>query len=91
MIIKEKRFQDCNKIEKLWRYRYYSLIPFMFIKTKILNLIYNSEKTEDHISNVKLWKILIGVIQFKMKYYYTMKEVEEKFKRKRFEKLKNIK
>lgn len=34
----EKRFQECNKIEKLWRYRFYLYIPLQYVFYLIRNI-----------------------------------------------------
>jgi hypothetical protein len=65
-----KRFQECNKIQKLWRYRWYLLIPFIWI--------YKRFKVKDkEITPKMLWEILIGMMQIKMNWYHTEDEMEE--------------
>lgn len=89
----EKRFQECNWLEKLWRYRWYLLIPFqyvwyMYIKPFIVretDLNESSGYIEDtgEVWNPRgknLWRLLIGMAQSKMKWYYTSEEVLGKFK-----------
>ena len=72
-----KRFQECNKIGKLWRYRWYLLIPFKwcfyFIKTYFKN-------DSGDINGKTIWHIFIGDAQFKMRWIITQEEMEEKFK-----------
>jgi len=88
---KEKRYQECNKIEKLWRRRWYLLVPFKWLFHSIFGTfkIYHDEWEGDdlihtdkyHVSRGKnLWKLLISIAQHKMKWYYTMEEVKEKLK-----------
>ena len=83
-----KRFQECNKIHKLWRYRWYILIPFIFIwkyfnKEKVYlddvvdNKIIHTDTFEILKPNM-LWCIIKGKIQFKMNWYYTNDEVFNK-------------
>ena len=78
------RYQECNKLEKLWRCRWYIIVPFKatwyyISKTKIY---------EDKIENGKVkptgkfdimpwklcWSVATGNIHYKMKYYYTAEE-----------------
>lgn len=87
-----KRFQECNKIEKIWRYRWYLTMPFIFIYRyikglKVYETIHKNNRVIDtgnyHIPNAKtIWKIILGEIHFKMKWYYTDKEVRQMFKNK---------
>lgn len=67
-----KRFQESNFIVKIWRYRWYVAIPFIFI--------YHIKQPD--FSNRQFWGILIGEAQFKMNWYYTMSEVKEKLQKK---------
>ncbi len=84
----EKRFQECNWLEKVWRYRFYIPIPFkwlyyMYIKPFIVReTVLNEEKgcVEDtgQIYNPRgknLWSILKGTAQSDMKWYWTSEEV----------------
>jgi len=69
-----KRFQECNWVVKLWRYRHYCYIPFKFIRYKL-------QGSQNVIpSNKALWSILIGSAQCDMKWYYTQEEMNEEFK-----------
>lgn len=87
-----KRFQECNKLEKLWRYRYYLYIPFLFLyHTLIKKLVIHIDKFENgkivptgevsYITGNILWSILIGDAQHKMKWYYEYYEIKDKFGR----------
>ena len=81
-----KRFQECNRIVKIWRYRWYLLIPFKYIW---FNYITPFKIGKDEIVDGKcvhtdefyvekgknLWRILIGLAQGNMKWYYTSEEV----------------
>lgn len=70
----DKRFQECSKVGKLWRYRWYLLLPFVWLGIKISVLI--SKNTDElNLSNKNIWKISKGILQSKMKWYYTMEEV----------------
>jgi hypothetical protein len=80
-----KRFQECNKIEKLWRYRWYLLLPFVWLRIKFSVLI--SKNVEDlNMTNKNIWKISKGLMQSKMKWYYTMDEVMDSLKEKMVDK-----
>ena len=86
--MKNKRFQECNWVEKLWRYRWYTLIPFkwvwfMYIKPLVVRETELNEESgfvEDtgEIYNPRgkeLWSILIGESQGKMNWVWTSEEV----------------
>lgn len=90
-----KRFQECNWLVKLWRYRWYILIPFkyiwfMYLKPLIVMETYKNDKTnviEDtgkvyNPRGKELWGILKGLSQSKMNWYYTSDEVSDYFKMK---------
>lgn len=76
----EKRFQECNLIGKIFRYRWYLCVPFIFIYQRIKYKSEFTARTE--------WGIIISEMQFKMNWYYTFDEVKEKFKEKFKDKLK---
>jgi len=90
-----KRFQESNKIEQLWRYRFYIAIPFMWMYYMIVGFkVYIDRKLGDTIiqtseyellKGMRLWKILVGDQQGKMKWYYTSEEVFNKIKNKKNE------
>lgn len=91
LINKNKRFQDSNKIEQIWRYRYYLLIPIKWIWYSIVGLkIYRDEWNGDKIIHTnkydlckgkQLWRLLTGIQQGPMKWYYTQEEVFGKLKK----------
>lgn len=85
---KSKRFQECNWLEKLWRYRWYLPIPFQWLYYTASNSfkVYKDKKEGgkiihtneyDIIKGMDLWKLLKGIAQGKMKWYYTWEEVKE--------------
>lgn len=89
-----KRFQECNWLVKLWRYRFYTPIPFkyiwfMYIKSFVVReTALNEDK--GHIEDTgEVWKpkgnnlfrILKGDAQIKMNWTYTTEEVMGKFKK----------
>lgn len=67
-----KRFQECSKFEKIWRYRWYLLIPFEYSWFIIKGAFIPIDLTPS-----EYYSILIGEAQIKMKWYYTMEEVKE--------------
>lgn len=109
---KEKRFQDCNKIQKLWRYRWYLLIPirtlwnWVFGKRIYLHILPDQDddflveqitakelKKPIYYKNrnfKQLWKLNTGLMQTKMKWWYTSDEVfdniRERMRSKEFKK-----
>ena len=92
LINKEKRFQETNIVDRIWRYRFYVAIPFMWMYYMIKGFrVYIDEWEGDeliHTSKYKvyrwgiLWKLLIGIQQGPMKWYYTSEEVFDKIKNK---------
>jgi hypothetical protein len=81
-----KRFQECNWLVKLWRYRYYVALPFKwayynwFKNFKVIDIDTNSP--EDPLPSEtlilkgrNLWRLLVGSAQTKMKWYWEMDEV----------------
>lgn len=75
-----KRFQECNKLEKLWRYRWYLLLPFVWLKMK--TSISLNDVDDLNLTNKNIWRLSKGLMQSKMKWYYTMEEVEASFNKK---------
>ena len=91
--MKNKRFQECNWVEKLWRYRWYLLIPFQYIwysyikPMRVPETAYDDELCmttttgEEDLPKVKeLWCILIGDSQIKMNWVWTSDEVFSRIK-----------
>jgi hypothetical protein len=72
--MRNRRYQECNILEKTWRRRHYLKIPFKWIWWKITS--------NKGFTSVGYWKILIGIAQMDMKWYYTHEEVMEMFKEK---------
>jgi hypothetical protein len=71
-----KRFQECNKLVQIWRYRWYLVIPFIFLWR-----MWEFRNDIDNYLNRKLiWRLLIGEMQIKMRWYYTPDEVYERLK-----------
>jgi hypothetical protein len=68
----EKRYQECSRIEKLWRRRHYIKIPFRWIIWKI----FSSDK---EFNGKTFWRLLIGIAQSDMKWYYTEDEIKHFF------------
>ena len=86
-----KRFQECNRLEKLWRYRWYLLLPYLFIRAKFRGI-------NKQFNNKVQWGLHKSEMQGKMKWYYTVNELRENMnklkedmkRKKREEKLKRI-
>lgn len=66
-----KRFQECNRIVKIWRYRWYLLIPFKFAYSYIL-----INKIHNHYDFDLIWGMEKANAQIKMKWYHTNEEVK---------------
>ncbi len=90
--MKEKRFQECNVIQKLWRLRWYLALPFIWLYYQYLKSfnIGEDEIVDEKLvhtdryyrsKGIELWKILIGDIQFKMHWYYTNEEVFDRLEK----------
>jgi hypothetical protein len=69
-----KRFQECNWLEKVWRYRFYIFIPFKYIW-------YICIKDTNNLKGKNLWKLLVGIAQCDMNWTYTSEEVFAKLSR----------
>ena len=70
----KKRFQDCSLLEKIWRCRWFLLLPFFTLLRWSKGLFSFSK---NRISLVESYMISIGDIEFKMGWYYTMDEVKK--------------
>lgn len=80
-----KRFQDSNWLVKLWRYRFYLAIPFIYFWRQYiisLKVVEVPDNTYYKPKGKNLWRLLIGDAQIKMKYYYTDEEVKQMIKNK---------
>lgn len=89
-----KRFQECNKIEKVWRYRWYLALPFLYLWNKWymgpIPGTYWDEFQQKHIETEPIypdgklvWKLTVGEVQMKMNWHYTSDEVFDRIKNKR--------
>lgn len=75
-----KRFQECNWLVKGWRYRHYLYIPFKWVYYQYISSFYitDDETFEDErVGGCMLWKLLIGIAQHDMKWYWTHEEVKK--------------
>ena len=72
----EKRYQNCKWYEKLWRRRWYFLIPFSTIS------IYLKTLDDEELTFRICWTIATGTVQMKMLWYYDWKEVKEGIEKK---------
>lgn len=74
-----KRFQDCNRLVKIWRFRHYIPVPFKWFWFQyVRSFVVIGGKTSE-VCRVKgsiLWKLLIGIAQAKMSWYWTQEEVK---------------
>lgn len=86
MINKRKRFQECNKVQKAWRYIWYLTMPFLWVWYTIMNLKVFKDEIKDgeikftdesfSLKRKQLWKVIKGTTQLKMNWYYTSEEVK---------------
>lgn len=90
---KEVRYQDCNRLVKLWRLRFYLIVPIQFLFYNYIKefRVYRDELIDNEIVHTdeydvmrgkNLYGLLIGIAQGKMNWYYTMEEVKEKIEKK---------
>jgi hypothetical protein len=87
-----KRFQDCNKIVQIWRYRHYIPIPFLLMYYLIVGFTIVEHETNipNKTRNSKLiYRLLISLAQTKMNWVYDFDEVMANIEKKL--KLKNEK
>lgn len=77
-----KRYQECSRMVKIWRCRWYITLPFMWLYYTLIGglpIIDDSDYIIDRINGLMLWKLLVGTIQIKMGWYHTSDEVFDKF------------
>ena len=77
-----KRFQECNWLVKCWRYRHYLYIPFKWVwyqYIKPFNITDHQTYEQERVTGYTLWRLLFGVAQHDMKWYWTHEEVKAKF------------
>ena len=84
-----KRFQELNEVGKIWRRRHYVTLPFKWIWYEFISnlevqptTLKGDEEVDDvfYPKGVNLWKILEGLCQMKMGWYYTSDEIEDRVK-----------
>lgn len=75
-----KRYQECNWLIKLWRLRYYLLIPFKWVYYSLiggLEVLNPEDMTYEMLKGKNLYIMLKSLAQFDMNWTYTQKEVDE--------------
>lgn len=88
-----KRFQECSKIEKMWRYRWYLTIPFTYIYYRLKGLKFYKDKMVDgkivhtdeyeYYPSNRLWGMCKSITSSKMNWTYTSEEVMDELKNKK--------
>lgn len=87
-----KRFQECSRIEKAWRYRWYIALPFIWLFHHVFGTLkVYIDAGDGHIDRDdfyrcrgrELWQVLKGTVQHKMGWYYTWDEVKSRIMRDR--------
>lgn len=86
-IMSKKRYKDCSKLEKIWRHRWFIILPFMAVYRYLFaNRVYISREEDgknvhtneyERMSFNMWWQICRGNIDIKMKHYYTQEEAEK--------------
>ena len=77
-----KRFQECNWLEKVWRYRHYMYIPFKWFYYQYISAFYITDDEtfiDEKVRGKVLFKLLKSIAQLDMKWYHTMEEVRKSF------------
>lgn len=76
------RYQECNRLVKLWRCRHYVYVPFKYVFYLCVPFeVINPEKNETFILKGKeLFITLVSIAQLDMKWSYTNEEVMERIK-----------
>lgn len=64
--MREKRYQHCDPVTKLWRNRWFLLYPYYYWK-------YSGVPTKF------IHQVAVTEIHFKMKYTFTIKEIKAKW------------
>lgn len=77
--LEEVRFQDSPWYIKLWRYRWYALIPFKAVYFRFCPWVWNSGSDRVHVTEFstwgEAWSIAVGDAQGRMNWLYTLEEV----------------
>jgi len=74
----KKRYQNCNIVEKIWRRRWYLLIPYHTFRF----YYYTRKKSSFRMSLRHCYKLAVGMAQYKMNWMYGWKEVKERIENK---------
>jgi len=81
-----KRFQEANKLVKIWRYRWYllAIIQWIWYSTISKFKVYDDDIEDGELFHTdryevqkgkELWKLLISLAQYNMKWYHTHEEI----------------
>jgi hypothetical protein len=81
-----KKYQECNRLEKIWRSRWYLAVPFMFIYHYLSGLYIGKDKQDENgkwkhtdeyftASPKLIWELMLGEAQIKMNYVYDHEDV----------------
>lgn len=77
-----KRYQDCPWYVRLWRRRWYLLVPWWTLRFRFTPWVEPDTgeivKDEPYNSWETSWKIALGTATGKMNWYYTWDEVKER-------------
>ena len=76
----DDRYQNQNLLVKIWRRRWYLLIPYSTIDMWLRNVFHLRDEEGTFGSLRVYWSIAVGSAQGPMKWYYTMEETKEHFK-----------
>ena len=79
MMHHKKRYQECSKLEKFWRRRWYLAVPFLALYHYLFDKIYNPTHDVFSKASYKEWyHITRGEVEFFMNYFYTEEEMNKK-------------
>jgi len=74
-----KRYQECNFLEKIWRTRWYLVLPFIFLY-EYTKYSYKTKTFDKYGANL-IWSINVSILQLdKMNYYWESEEVFSRIK-----------
>lgn len=68
-----RRYQFCYWYQKLWRYRWMLMVPVWFLRR-----VGHAQSGGYPLRPKFIWSLARGTAHYKMEYWYTMDEVEQR-------------
>lgn len=72
----DTRYQHCNRLTKLIRYRHMILVPFKSVKWYLHGLLSKARGMGGYEPWSECWSLAVGMTQATMNYYYTWEEAK---------------